>query len=118
MAASASISDVAVQKAALNAVQQLGYSSIKDEQLKVVAGLVRGHDVFAVLPTGFGKSLCFSCLPYMFDELLPLGEPSIVVTVTPLTAIMKDQVCDHSLNKFECVIIIIILALLHVHVDH
>ena len=103
MAASTSISDVAVQKAALNAVQQLGYSSIKEEQLvlKVVAGLIRGHDVFAVLPTGFGKSLYFSCLPYMFDELLPLGEPSIVVTVTPLTAIMKDQVCDLALNKFQ-----------------
>ena len=89
-----SISDATIQTAATNAVQQLGYTSIKEEQLKVVAAIIRGHDVFAVLPTGFGKSLCFACLPHMFDKLVPLEEPSIVVIVTPLTAIMKDQVSD------------------------
>ena len=102
-ASSQALTDVAIQKTAANAVQQLGYSSIKDEQLKVVAGIIRGCDVFAVLPTGFGKSLCFSCLPYMFDELLPVGEPSIVVIVAPLTAIMKDQVCDFSLYYYTTV---------------
>ena len=49
-------------------------------------------DVFAVLPTGFGKSACFQCLPLLFDKLLPDQDPAIVVVVAPVTAIIKDQV--------------------------
>ncbi len=47
-------------------------------------------DVFAVLPTGFGKSLCYGCLPLAFAELekAERTEGPIVVVVTPLTAIM------------------------------
>ncbi len=47
--------------------------------------------MFAVLPTGYGKSLWFGCLPFAFDKLLDINT-SIVVVETPLTAIMKDQV--------------------------
>ena len=72
-------------------MRQLGYTSIKHEQLEVVTGILFGRDVFAVLPTGFGKNLCFSCLPSVFDHLLPVDKPSIIVVITPLTAIMKDQ---------------------------
>ena len=54
-----------------------------------------GKDVFAVLPTGFGKTLCYACLPLVFDELTGHGRaPSIILVVTPLNAIIKDQVCD------------------------
>ncbi len=83
---------MATWKAQQQAVRQLGYTDLKPEQLQVVAGIVDGRDVFAVLPTGFGKSLCFACLPLVFDLLMPDGEPSIVLAVTTLTAIMKDQV--------------------------
>ena len=31
---------------------------------------MKGRDVFAVLPTGYRKSLCFGCLPLVFDKLL------------------------------------------------
>ncbi len=44
-----------------------------------------------MLPTGFGKSLCYACLPGLFDLILEPDEPAIVVVVTPLTAIMEDQ---------------------------
>ncbi len=74
-----------------SAFLRLGIPSVKQEQLEVVLGIIRG-DVFVILPTGFGKSACFQCLPFLFDQLDPSGAPSIVVIVTPLTAIMKDQV--------------------------
>ena len=69
----------------------LGYTSLKDEQLKVLSSFIAGNDVFAALPTGYGKSLCYACLPGVFDLLLSTSN-SVVVVITPLTAIMKDQV--------------------------
>ena len=83
-----------IREAAKSAAKDLGYPDLKPEQLDVVETFVKGRDVFAVLPTDFGKSLCFACLPIVFDKLLgSVGEErSIVVVVTPLTAIMKDQV--------------------------
>lgn len=84
-------SDSEVESVATKAVQDLGYEALKAEQLQIVAGVLRGRDVFGVLPTGFGKTLCFSCLPYIYDKLYPTKEPSIVLVVSPLTAIMKDQ---------------------------
>ena len=44
------------------AAKWLGYV-LKEEQKTVITSFVLGRDVFAVLPTGFGKSLCFACLP-------------------------------------------------------
>ena len=79
----------AVEIAARAAAEQLGYSNIKDLQLQTIAS---GLDVFSVLPTGYGKSLCYGCLPWLFDKICDSPEPSIVIVVTPLTAIIEDQV--------------------------
>ena len=81
-----SISNTAIQRTATDTVQQLGY---KEEQLKVVAEVIRGHDVFEVFLTGFsGKNLCFTWLPlYLFHELASLLS-------SPLTA--TKCVCDFS----------------------
>ena len=87
----ATFTETEVREAATVAARQLGYEQMKPEQLEVVSGVLNGHDVFAILPTGFGKSLCFAILPSMYDQLLPLALPSIVIVVTPLTAIMTDQ---------------------------
>ena len=70
-------------------VYSLGYEKVKDHQLQVVTGILKGHDVFAVLPTGYGKSLCFASLPMLFDQVLPLKEPSIVIVVSTLTAKLR-----------------------------
>ena len=80
-------SQSAMQEAATEAAKFLGYTTLKDEQMSVITSFVRGNDVFAVLPTGFGKSFCYTCLPLVFYHLL---QPEVVV-VTPFTAIMKDQ---------------------------
>ena len=75
------------------AALKLGYL-LKPEQLSVAIEFLSGRDVFAVLPTGFGKSLCYALLlPLAFDILEKQHEQrAIVIVVTPLTAIMKDQV--------------------------
>ena len=62
-----------VREAARNAARLLGYTDLKQEQLRVVEAFVEGYDVFAVLPTGYGKSLCYACLPIVFDKLLAKG---------------------------------------------
>ena len=54
-----------------------------------------GEDVFLWLPTGFGKSLCYQLLPYLFDYKfgrVTAGSPSLVVVVCPLISLMVDQV--------------------------
>ena len=68
------------------AAQNLGYDSLKQHQMDVVLALAAGRDVFAVLPTGYGKSICYACLPVMFDRLdFIKSNHSIVAVVTPWT---------------------------------
>lgn len=85
---------MAVEVVADTVAKRLGYlEGLKDLQLQVISGLVGGRDVFGVLPTGYGKSLCFGCLPWVFDEINNFrGQSSIVCVVSPLTAIIEDQV--------------------------
>ena len=50
--------------------------------------LLKGKDVFAVLPTGFGKSLLFQLLPDIFPVK---ADKNIVIVVGPLNSIIEDQ---------------------------
>ena len=52
---------------------------------------MEGNDVFIILPTGSGKSVCFSVLQFAFDVLFQ-RDGSIVIVVSPLIALIKDQV--------------------------
>ena len=55
--------DISVEAAASAAAEQLGYGALKHLQLEIIKGIATRRDVFAVLPTGYGKSLCYCCLP-------------------------------------------------------
>ena len=77
--------------AATKAAKALGCLELKPEQIQVASAVLQGRDVFAVLPTGYGKTICYAVLPAAFDALLPGSSPSIVIVLSPLTAIMKDQ---------------------------
>ena len=59
---------------------------MKPEQLEVAANFIEGRNVFSVLPTGFGKSLCYACVPQTFDKLVRL------FLSRRLVSIMEDQV--------------------------
>ncbi|HEV2435796.1 MAG TPA: RecQ family ATP-dependent DNA helicase [Verrucomicrobiae bacterium] len=64
--------------------QVFGFSSFRPLQEEIIRDSLAGRDVFAVLPTGGGKSLCF--------QLPALLRPGLTVVVSPLIALMKDQV--------------------------
>ena len=49
-------------------------------------------DVFVNLPTGFGKSVLFQALPVVYSHVQPSRETNIVIVVSPLVNLMKDQV--------------------------
>lgn len=61
-----------------------GYTSFRPMQLDIIEAAAEGKDVLAILPTGGGKSVCFQVPSLMAD--------GIALVVTPLIALMKDQV--------------------------
>ena len=77
-----------IEETCCHEANALAYPSLKDEQKTVLTNFILGNNVFAMLPTGFGKSLCYAGLPRVFDSLLETTN-SIVVVITPLTSIMK-----------------------------
>ena len=64
--------------------QYFGFSSFRPLQEQIIRDALAGKDVFALLPTGGGKSLCF--------QLPALARSGLTVVVSPLIALMKDQV--------------------------
>ena len=66
---------------------------LKPQQVEIITNCLQGRDVFGILPTGFGKSICFQCLPICFNQLKGCTG-SVVIVVTPLLGIMDDQVHD------------------------
>ena len=70
---------------ALETLQEYwGHDSFRPKQEEIVLSALDGKDVLAILPTGGGKSVCFQ-VPAMMRE-------GIAIVVTPLIALMKDQV--------------------------
>ena len=64
--------------------QVFGYTEFRPHQAEIIRDALGGRDVFALLPTGGGKSLCF--------QLPALARPGLTVVISPLIALMKDQV--------------------------
>ena len=86
------LSEATLKAAILKAATALGYKELKDKQEESIMEFAKGRDVFVSLPTGYGKSLCYVILPSVFDELWKSDKKSIVLVVSPLIALMKDQV--------------------------
>ncbi|MEQ1933201.1 MAG: RecQ family ATP-dependent DNA helicase [Fimbriimonadaceae bacterium] len=61
-----------------------GFESLRPQQGEMVQVTLEGRDALAVMPTGGGKSLCF--------QIPPLLDGGLTLVVSPLIALMKDQV--------------------------
>jgi len=66
------------------ALQRFGLTEFRPGQREVIETIVAGHDCMCVMPTGGGKSLCY--------QLPSLIRPGLTIVVSPLIALMKDQV--------------------------
>ncbi|RZM81294.1 recombinase RecQ [Pseudoalteromonas rubra] len=63
--------------------QRFGFSAFRPGQEQTVTQLVNGHSSLAIFPTGSGKSLCY--------QLTALQLPHLTLVISPLLALMKDQ---------------------------
>ncbi len=72
-------------------LKYFGHKKFRPNQKEIIASIMAGKNVLAVLPTGAGKSICY--------QVPAIASDNFSIVISPLIALMKDQV--DSLNKIE-----------------
>ena len=82
-----------VENLLLVSARQLGIPSFKPKQEEAICNFIAGHNVFVSLPTGYGNSACYMCLSMVVNCVRGVDlVSSMVFIVSPLIAILEDQV--------------------------
>src|SRR5215471_7353884 len=76
-----SVAEISLQDGLL---EHFGFSQFKGQQESIIKSLISGKDTFVIMPTGGGKSLCY--------QLPAAILPGVAIIVSPLIALMKNQV--------------------------
>ena len=81
------------QKAFKAVREQFEIDNLLPEQENALREFLGGQNIFVNLPTGYGKSLIFQCLPIAADALCekPRGS-SVLVVISPLRSLVEDQI--------------------------
>jgi len=74
-----------------------GFREFREPQLEIISDILSGHDAFVVMPTGGGKSLCYQLPAILMD--------GVTIVVSPLVALMKDQVDSLTSRKISATLI-------------
>ena len=81
------------------ALKKLGFKDgfkLREKQLQAISNIISKKDTLVVLPTGYGKSLVYQCLPLVFEYRQDHSKSNVwksaVLIVSPLNSLMMDQV--------------------------
>ncbi|SDX84556.1 DNA helicase RecQ [Flavobacterium degerlachei] len=73
--------------------ENFGFEKFRINQEQVINAILSGQDTLAIMPTGGGKSICFQLPALLF--------PGITIVISPLIALMKDQVDSLKANGIQ-----------------